>query len=69
MQQDVSQLNSHPELPSFAFLRDGGGLEDFEIASAMVAPWELLLDIGHNASYMYDFLIKVLGEHKNITEK
>lgn len=44
-------------------------MEEFESSKSLVAPWEVLLDIGHNASYMYDFLIKVLSEHRPISEK
>jgi hypothetical protein len=67
--QDISQVNSHFELPSFAFLREGGGLEHFESIKAVLEPWEILLDIGHNGTYMYDFLLKSLSEFKQIDEK
>jgi hypothetical protein len=35
----------------------------------MIQPWEVLLDIGHSSSYMYEFLIKTLSEFKGIDEK
>ena len=35
----------------------------------MLEPWEVLIDIGHNSSYMYDFLLKTLLEFKGIDEK
>jgi len=41
-------------------MMDGSGLEHLEFANKVLQPWELLLDIGHNSSYMYDFLQKTL---------
>ena len=69
LHQDITNINSHPELPSFSFLRDGCGLEHLEFAHQVLQPWELLIDIGHNSSYMYDYLIKVLSEFRDIDEQ
>ena len=67
--QDISQVNSHFELPSFAFLREGGGLENLETVKSVLQPWEVLLDIGHNSTYMYDFLLKALSEFRSLDER
>lgn len=60
LNQDISQINSHNDLPSYNLMMDGSGLEHLEFANKVLQPWELLLDIGHNSSYMYDFLQKTL---------
>ena len=44
-------------------------MEHLEFAHKLLEPWEVLVDIGHNSSYMYDFLLKTLSEFKNIDEK
>ena len=62
-------MNCHAELPSYNFLRDGGGLEHLEFVHKVLQPWEVLIDIGHTSSYMYDFLLKTLSEFKGIDEK
>jgi len=62
-------LNVHPDLPSFNLLRDGCGLEHLEFAHKVLQPWELLIDIGHSSTYMYDYLLKTLSEFKQIDEK
>jgi hypothetical protein len=56
-------------MSSCNILRDGYGLEDLEYVHKMIQPWEVLIDIGHSSSYMYDFLFKTLQEFKNIDEK
>lgn len=45
---------------SYNVLREGCGLEDLEFVHKMIQPWEVLIDIGHSSSYMYDFLFKTL---------
>jgi hypothetical protein len=50
-------------------LRDGGGFEHLEFVHKVIQPWEVLNDIGHTSSYMYDFLLKTLSEFKQIDEK
>jgi hypothetical protein len=67
--QDVAQANCHSDLPSYNLLKDGGGLEHLEFVNQVLQPWEVLIDIGHSSSYMYDFLVKTLSEFKNIDEK
>jgi hypothetical protein len=54
---------------SINILREGCGLENLEFIHKMIQPWEVLLDIGHSSSYMYEFLIKTLSEFKGIDEK
>ena len=54
---------------SFNILRDGCGLEHLEFSNKILQPWEVLLDIGHSSSYMYDFLVKILSDYKQIDEK
>lgn len=44
-------------------------MEHLETVKAVLQPWEILLDIGHNSTYMYDFLLKALSEFKSIDEK
>ena len=69
LHQDISQVNSHSDMPSYTILRDGCGLEHLEFAQKVLQPWEILIDIGHSSSYMYDFLLKTLSEFKGIDEK
>jgi|TARA_B110001450_G_C17646380_1_gene491403 hypothetical protein len=69
LHQDISQVNAHVELPSYNILKDGFGLEHLEFVNQVLQPWEVLIDIGHNSSYMYDFLYKTLFEFKGIDEK
>ena len=69
LHQDASQINSNIELPSFNILREGCGLEHLELVHKILQPWEVLIDVGHSASYHYDFLLKILGEFKNIDQK
>lgn len=54
---------------SHNILREGCGLENLEFVHKMIQPWEVLIDIGHSSSYMYEFLIKTLQEFKGIDEK
>jgi len=35
----------------------------------ILQPWEILIDIGHNSSYMYDFLVKTLSEFKSMDDQ
>ena len=69
LHQEAIQVNSHPEQIPYNFLRDGGGLEHLEFIHKVLQPWEVLIDIGHAGSYMYDFLLKTLSEFKGIDEK
>ena len=55
-------------LPSVSLV-GGGGLEHLEFVHKVLQPWEVLIDIGHTSSYMYDFLLKTLSEFKGIDEK
>ena len=69
LHQDISQVNCHPELPSYNIMREGCGLDHLEFVHKVLQPWEILIDIGHNSSYMYDFLLKTLSEFRGIDEK
>lgn len=66
--QDISSINSHPDLPSFCLLADGTGLEDLEFASKILKPWEILVDLGPNCTQSYEFLLKTLSEFKGMDE-
>jgi hypothetical protein len=61
-------MNCHPEMPTHCFLREGNGLDDFEFARNVIKPWEILVDLGHNASHNFDFLVKSLAEFKGLEE-
>ena len=50
-------------------MREGSGLEHLEFVHKVLQPWEVLIDIGHNSSYMYDYLLKTLSEFRGIDEK
>lgn len=50
-------------------MREGSGLEHLEFVNKVLQPWEVLTDIGHNSSYMYDYLLKTLSEFRGIDEK
>ena len=55
-------------MPTYCYLRDGNGLDDFEFAKNVITPWEILVDLGHNASHNFDFLVKSLQEFKGLEE-
>lgn len=56
-------------MPSYTIMREGSGLEHLEFVNKVLQPWEVLIDIGHNSSYMYDYLLKTLTEFRGIDEK
>lgn len=46
LNQDISMVNSHVDLPSYNLLQFGGGLDDLEFAPNFVQPWEIMNDLG-----------------------
>jgi hypothetical protein len=61
--------NTLNEEPSYSLLKEGSGLDHLDKACRMVKPWQLLLDLGHYASYNYNYLVMTLQDFKDINEK
>lgn len=55
-------------MPSYGLLVEGGGLEDLEFASKILNPWDALIDLGPHSTQSYDYLLKTLGEFKQMDE-
>jgi hypothetical protein len=60
IQQDLMYSNTLTEEPSYSLLKEGSGLDHLDKACRMVQPWQLLLDLGHYASYNYNYLVMTL---------
>mmetsp|Transcript_9013 Transcript_9013/g.8415 ORF Transcript_9013/g.8415 Transcript_9013/m.8415 type:complete len:239 (+) Transcript_9013:48-764(+) len=49
--------------------KDGGGLNHLDKTSKVLEPWQILLDLGHFASYNYNYLLNSMQEFKEMNEK
>lgn len=61
--------NSNPDEPSVSLIKEGTGLDNLDKTSKMLEPWQLLLDLGHLATYNYNYLLMALQDFKDINEK
>jgi hypothetical protein len=43
-----------------SLIKEGTGLDNLDKASKMLEPWQVLLDLGHYASYNYNYLLIAL---------
>lgn len=66
---DLVTQNPSVDEPSNAIIRNGSGLEHLTLASRILEPWEVLLDLGHHISFNYQQLIMALQDFKDIDER
>lgn len=66
---DLMNSNVQSEEPSISLIKEGSGLDHLDKACKMIEPWELLLDVGHYASFNYNYLVMTLQDFKDINEK
>ncbi len=69
LQQDLMHANASVEDPSICLTKDGNGIDNLDKSFRMLEPWQLLVDLGHFASYNYNYLLKILEDFKDINEK
>ncbi len=50
-------------------LKEGTGLDQLDKACKILEPWEVLLDLGHFASYNYNYLLTSISEFRDMSEK
>lgn len=63
-------LNSHNHDDStLEMMKEGTGLDYLDKANKVLEPWEVLLDLGHYATYNYNYLLNCLTDFKDINEK
>ena len=69
MNEDWTAANPSPDDPTNALIKPGSGFEHLEHVSSIMEPWELLLDLGHFSSNMFQTINMALGDFKDINEK
>lgn len=65
---DTMDANTNLEDPSISMLKEGSGLDHLDKSNKMLEPWQILLDLGHYATYNYNYLLMTFSDYKDISE-
>lgn len=69
LNQDLMYANTSSEDLSISLFKDGNGIDNLDKSYKMLEPWQILVDLGHFASYNYNQLLKTLEDFKEINER